>query len=81
MFTLGIGFAFYHLVLQTRATELVPSMRGTAVSLFAFSLFLGRGIGTAVLGLVVTAASYEALILVCGVGMVGLTIATARSRQ
>ncbi len=79
MLTLGAGFAFYHLILQTRATELVPGMRGTSVALFAFSLFLGRGIGTAILGWIVTTAGYEALILFCGLGMLGLTVLTWRT--
>ena len=47
----GAGFVIAHSTLQTRATELVPTMRGTAVALFAFSLFLGGGLGTAVAGL------------------------------
>jgi predicted MFS family arabinose efflux permease len=42
----GAGFVVAHSTLQARATELVPTMRGTAVALFAFSLFLGGGLGT-----------------------------------
>jgi predicted MFS family arabinose efflux permease len=47
---LGIGFSFCHSTLQTFATELLPEARGTAMSLFAFFLFIGTGIGPAVLG-------------------------------
>lgn len=78
MLCLGAGFALFHSTLQIRATELVPSLRGTSVALFAFSLFLGRGIGTAGLGWLVTASGYEPMILVCGLGMVGLTAVTLR---
>lgn len=42
---LGIGFSFAHSTLQTFATELLPEARGTSMSLFAFFLFLGTGIG------------------------------------
>lgn len=47
---LGVGFILCHTTLQTRATEAFPGGRGTAVALFAFSLFLGAGVGTAALG-------------------------------
>lgn len=49
---LGVGFSFLHSTLQTFATELMPEARGTAMSLFAFSLFGGAGIGSALLGFV-----------------------------
>ncbi|HEX6289048.1 MAG TPA: MFS transporter [Herpetosiphonaceae bacterium] len=49
----GAGFVIAHSTLQTRATELVPDLRGTAVSLFAFSLFLGGGLGTYLAGLAI----------------------------
>jgi predicted MFS family arabinose efflux permease len=39
-----------HTTLQTRATEIIPGARGTALSLFAFSLFLGSGIGSLMFG-------------------------------
>lgn len=42
---LGLGFSFCHSTLQTFATELMPNGRATAVSVFAFSLFLGSGLG------------------------------------
>ena len=33
--------------LQTNATQMAPEARGLAVSLFAFSLFIGQSIGVA----------------------------------
>ena len=42
---LGFGYIALHTTLQTRATELVPEARGTAVALFAFFLFLGGALG------------------------------------
>jgi len=51
-FLLGIGYSFCHSTLQTFATELLPEARGTCMSLFAFFLFIGTGIGPAILGYV-----------------------------
>lgn len=73
MLGLGAGFALFHSTLQTRATELVPGLRGTAVALFAFSLFVGGGIGTAVLGWLVTNAGYTPMIAASGIGMLAVT--------
>lgn len=42
---MGVGFNLCHTTLQTRATEIFPRSRGTAVALFAFALFAGSGAG------------------------------------
>ncbi len=47
---LGVGFIIVHSTLQTYATELFPTARGTCMSLFAFFLFFGNGIGPAFFG-------------------------------
>lgn len=49
------GFSYYlvHAVLQTNATQMVPEVRATAVSLFASFLFSGQAIGVALGALVV----------------------------
>jgi predicted MFS family arabinose efflux permease len=41
----GLGFYMLHNTLQVNATEMAPHARGTAVSLFACSLFLGQSLG------------------------------------
>ncbi|RCJ05082.1 MFS transporter [Cupriavidus necator] len=41
----GLGFYMLHNTLQTQATEVFPPSRGTAVGLFAASLFLGQALG------------------------------------
>lgn len=58
----GAGFVIAHSTLQTRATELVPTMRGTAVALFAFALFLGGGLGTYVAGLAIEHGGFPATV-------------------
>ncbi len=69
---LGLGYYMIHSTLQTKATELAPGARGTAVSLFAFSLFLGQGIGIAVLGPVIDGPGYVLVFVIAGVGMLVL---------
>ncbi|MDM0043618.1 MFS transporter [Variovorax dokdonensis] len=44
-FLAGFGFYALHNTLQTNATQMAPWARGTAVSLFACSLFLGQSVG------------------------------------
>ena len=43
MFVAGISFYMLHNSLQTEATELAPSARGSAVALFACGFFIGQG--------------------------------------
>lgn len=66
---LGLGYYMIHSTLQTKATELAPGARGTAVSLFAFSLFVGQGIGAAALGAVVDGPGYVVCFIISGVAM------------
>jgi predicted MFS family arabinose efflux permease len=41
----GFGTYLYHNTLQTHGTQMAPAMRGTGMSLFAFSFFFGQAIG------------------------------------
>jgi predicted MFS family arabinose efflux permease len=45
MFVAGVSFYMMHNSLQTEATELAPSARGSAVALFACGFFIGQGLG------------------------------------
>jgi predicted MFS family arabinose efflux permease len=54
----GAGFALCHSTLQTRATEAFPRGRGTALALFAFSLFVGSSLGTICVGYASDAFGY-----------------------
>lgn len=75
---MGIGFSLCHSTFQTRATELRPGARGTAISLFAFALFLGGGVGTALLARLLETAGYGAVLLVAGIGLALLGLAAPR---
>jgi predicted MFS family arabinose efflux permease len=67
MLLAGVGFVLCHTTLQTRATETFPQARGTAVALFAFSLFLGGGVGTALVGTIIAGIGYIPTLIVSGV--------------
>jgi len=47
----GFGTYLFHNTLQTHATQMAPQVRGTAVALFAFCLFVGQAIGVSAAGL------------------------------
>lgn len=66
---LGLGFYMLHSTLQTKATEMFPEARGTAVALFAFGLFIGQGIGAAALGLIVDGPGYAPAFAISGIAI------------
>ncbi len=47
----GFGTYLFHNTLQTHATQMTPSARGTSVALFAFGLFTGQALGVTLSGL------------------------------
>jgi predicted MFS family arabinose efflux permease len=71
---LGFGFFLVHNTLQANATQMAPDARGSAVSLFAFFLFMGQASGIALLGLVVDRAGYVPVFLFCGGAMAVLSL-------
>jgi predicted MFS family arabinose efflux permease len=75
---LGLGFILCHTTLQTRATEAFPGGRGTALALFAFSLFLGSGVGTALLGLALEWVGFGTLFLMVGAALLMFTVVVVR---
>jgi predicted MFS family arabinose efflux permease len=50
MFMSGLGLYMLHNTLQTQATQMTPESRGTAVTLFSCSIFLGQFIGVSAAG-------------------------------
>ncbi len=65
----GMGFFTMHGPLQTRATELNPQARATAVAVFAFTFFLGQGIGPVLMGQAIRMTGYMTSFGVAGVGV------------
>jgi predicted MFS family arabinose efflux permease len=56
---LGLGYLMLHGVLQTRATEMLPVARGTAVASFALMLFVGQALGALAIGLAISRLGYS----------------------
>ncbi len=71
---LGMGYYTMHGTLQTRATELAPEARGTAVSLFAFFFFMGQASGPQVLGRILSSRGYGVAFLAAGLGLFTLAV-------
>ncbi|WP_415807443.1 MFS transporter, partial [Bordetella muralis] len=57
----GFGYYLLHATLQTNATQMVPSARGTAVAWFASCLFMGQAVGVALAGVFVDVAGAAVL--------------------
>jgi len=72
----GAGFVIAHSTLQTRATELVPTRRGTAVALFAFALFLGGGLGTYLAGVVIDTYGFAIALYGTAAALAAFTVAS-----
>ncbi|MDA1064855.1 MAG: MFS transporter, partial [Proteobacteria bacterium] len=68
----GFGFYLLHNTLQTLATELAPDARGTAVSLFAFSLIIGQGAGVAFLGSIIDRYGYTPAFVLVSIAVICL---------
>ncbi len=70
----GFGFYMFHNTLQTRATEMAPQTRGTAIAVFAFCLFMGQAAGVAVCGVAIRLLDYGWTFAINGSGLVLLGI-------
>jgi predicted MFS family arabinose efflux permease len=68
----GFGFFMFHNTMQANATQMVPAARGTAVSLFAASLFLGQSLGVLLAAMLVARIGSAAVILIGGTVLVAV---------
>jgi YNFM family putative membrane transporter len=78
MILYGMGYFTMHGTLQTRATEINPKARSTAVSLFAFIFFLGQGIGPILMGQAIQAGGYGPAFTIGGTGLLVLAFWASR---
>ncbi|MEZ0306339.1 MAG: MFS transporter [Ramlibacter sp.] len=65
----GFGTYLFHNTLQTHATQMAPTMRGTAVSSFAFCLFAGQALGVSLAGWAFDHWGMAPLLLIPAVGL------------
>jgi predicted MFS family arabinose efflux permease len=70
MMAAGLSFYMLHNSLQTEATELAPSARGSAVALFACGLFAGQGLGPVLFGALARGFGFGTALCVTAVGLV-----------
>jgi MFS transporter, YNFM family, putative membrane transport protein len=66
---LGAGFYFLHNSIQTNATQMAPEARGTAVSLYASTYYLGQAAGVAAAALIVDSFNVRSLFLIAAFGL------------
>lgn len=79
----GFGFYMLHNTLQALATQLAPEARGTAVGLFAVSLFIGQAAGVAGAAIMAARIGYPATFTAAGalLALLGATVGAAVSRR
>ena len=65
----GFGFYMFHNTLQTRATEMAPQARGTAIAVFAFCLFMGQALGVALCAGAIHLLDYGTTFVLSGAGL------------
>jgi len=75
IFLIGLGLYMLHNTLQTHATQMTPESRGTAVTLFSCSIFLGQFIGVSAAGWMfdnfsMTSVFWVAVVCLPAIGMV-----------
>ncbi|MEP6678885.1 MAG: MFS transporter [Betaproteobacteria bacterium] len=78
---MGMGFYMLHNTLQTNATQMAPERRGTAVSQFAASLFIGQSVGVALAGLVAETIDTDAVLLAGAAGVLAVALGFAYRRR
>ncbi|WP_207458922.1 MFS transporter [Azospirillum sp. SYSU D00513] len=80
LFFLVAGFSFYmlHNTMQTQATELAPTARGSALALFASAFFLGQGLGPMIYGVGADAIGLTATFVAAGLLIMTLGFAAVR---
>lgn len=65
----GAGFFMMHSTFQTVATQMVPHLRGTAISAFALALFVGQSGGVALVAYLSHEIGFEAVKQVNALGL------------
>ena len=74
----GLGFYMLHNTLQVQATQMAPAARGTAMTLFASSLFFGQSTGVLIMAQSVDMGWLAYAFSVVAVGVTGLGVLVYR---
>jgi predicted MFS family arabinose efflux permease len=78
-FFAGLGFAMLHATLQTHATQMAPTVRGTATALFGASIFLGQSLGILAAAFAVDHGGFRMVFAVAGTVIIVTGFLFARS--
>ena len=78
---MGTGFYMLRNTLQTNATQMAPEKRGTAVSQFAASLFVGQSAGVALAGWVAERLDTDIVLVAGALGVLAVGLTFARLRR
>jgi predicted MFS family arabinose efflux permease len=77
-FLIGFGFFLLHNNLQTQATELSQTHRGSAVALFACSFFAGQAFGPLIFGVTLPLLGTTGALVLSGAAIATLGVVAAR---
>lgn len=77
---LGVGFYMVHNSIQTRATEIAPTARASAMALHAFSFFGGQSLGPVLFGAGLSVVGAAAMFAAYALGLVVLGTLLGRRR-
>lgn len=82
-FVAGFGFAMFHNTMQAKATQMVPTARGTGMSLFAGFLFLGQSLGVLLFATLIShfSSSHVLGAVAMGVMLLGVFFAHAIAKR
>lgn len=69
LFGFGLAFVFLQSTLVTKAQEEAPKLRGTAMSLASFNMFVGGGLGTFINGKILNTLGVTHIFIVAGIIM------------
>jgi predicted MFS family arabinose efflux permease len=74
--TIGLGIAFYlvHNTIQTKATEVAPDARGSAVAIYASAFGFGQAAGVGAMGFASSIFPLAPMIALFGVGFLALAV-------
>jgi predicted MFS family arabinose efflux permease len=75
----GLGFSMLHATLQTHATQMAPTVRGTATALFGASIFLGQSLGILAAAYAVDRGGFSLVFAVAGTVIIVTGSVFARS--
>jgi predicted MFS family arabinose efflux permease len=75
---IGLGFYMLHNTLQTNATQMTPTARGTAVAIFSSALYIGQTAGVTAGALVIDRLGAVPLFLATALALAALAVWFAR---